>query len=51
MKKFVILIAFILGLNLSSRAQENSSFVPGPMSINSWTGQLTVGGVTIEKEL
>ena len=51
MKKFFVLFACILGIILSARAQDKASFVQGPMSINAWTGQLQVAGVTIEKEL
>lgn len=48
--KRIILFLCILGLSLPGHAQENSSFVQGPMSITK-AGQLQVGGVTIEKEL
>ena len=51
MKKCIALIACILGIAFSALAQEKSTFVQGPMSVNAWTGQLEVGGVTIQKEL
>ena len=51
MKKAILFIVTVLCLGLTARAQQNTAFQPGPMAINSWTGQLTVGGVITEKEL
>lgn len=51
MKKTLFLFVCLLGMMIPCHAQQTSSFPQGPISISPWTGKLSVGGVTIEKEL
>lgn len=51
MKKALILIVCLMGMALTSKAQNSTAFQPGPMSVIGWDNQMTVGGAIIEKEL
>ena len=51
MKKFFFCVVAALALALSANAQEtqSSGWPTGMMTYNSWSGKISVGGVTMEK--